>query len=58
MTSMFRYVDNNNARNCLRAYRQGDLQIPAGIHKMVFVNSFAYKLSKYLELNKFRSMKL
>ncbi len=43
MTSMFKYVDNNiNARNCLRVYKQGDLQIPAGIHKMVFVNSFAY----------------
>ncbi len=24
------------------AYRQGNLQIPAGIHKMEFMNSFAY----------------
>ncbi len=40
---MFKYVDNSiNTRNCLRAYRQVNLQIPAGIHKMVFVNSFAY----------------
>ncbi len=43
MTSMFKYVDNNiNTFNCLRAYMQGNLQIPARIYKMVFVNSFAY----------------
>ncbi len=42
MTSMFKYVDNKiNTCNCLRAYREDDLQIPARIHKMVFVDSFA-----------------
>ncbi len=41
MTGMFKYV-NINTCNCLKAYRKGNLQIPAGIHKMVFVNSFAY----------------
>ncbi len=31
-----------NTCNCLKVYRQGNLQIPAGIHKMVFVKSFTY----------------
>ncbi len=39
MTSMSNYVNNRiNTSNCLRAYKQTDLQIPTGIHKMVFVN--------------------
>ncbi len=41
---MFNYVNNKiNTHNCVRAYsKQSDLQIPAEIHKMVFVNRFPY----------------
>ncbi len=43
MTNMFNYVnDTINTCKCLRAYKQNKLQIPLGIHKMVFVNGFAY----------------
>ncbi len=40
---MFNYVKNKiNTKNCFRTYKKNDLQISAGIYKMVFVNSFAY----------------
>ncbi len=43
MTSIFKYVINRiNTHNSIRAYKHNNLQIPAGIHKIVFVNSFAY----------------
>lgn len=37
---MFNYVNKINAY--LGALKQNNLQIPTGIHKMVFVNNFAY----------------